>query len=336
MEHLRCLRTLSLGHPSIEDSYIPNISQLHYGCRMPYVNNINLLMKHWKEPIPLSNVVKLFEQSITVLSFTGAEYNTGTDDYIARVLFCNVHHMNLPNLRKVSVDFIEFQVRSLRKIVMNCPNIESLTVDCRGADGFMPFFYLIDLIRIACREQFDQTAMTMYDCSDDPMVDEDPLDRGIHMWKARVSRFVINFTTRQTFHGYEKLLDTAEIYLSTSDESYQNITSQLKFVEALQVFYETKFTFRGLQSLIFGTANEEVFDMEESVDKIKVSVYPSLRLNTPFSNRSEQEYTLVLCRECLPSAREVKIRWGSTVPFQCTLGHIHDIDGGEIWQFCDD
>ena len=233
---LKKLQTLSICSPKVI-GLIPNVAMIHRVCAMPHVTKLNLIMNDMEETTTMSNVVKLFEHSIQVLSITGADYGIGAYDSISKIFFNDVHRVHLPSLRHINIDFLEFDVIGLRKLIIASPNLESILLDCRGIDGFLPLFYAVDLIRIIIKEAFDVKPVLKYEDRPDPGfgVPEDRYLDGKLIWDAYLSRICLRFKVVGTPKGPAKVLDAAAFKFATGDTDLDLINKNIKFAELADV-----------------------------------------------------------------------------------------------------
>ncbi|KAL5498889.1 hypothetical protein ACEPAH_1407 [Sanghuangporus vaninii] len=318
---LKSLQILSVRSPGTYCDLIPNVQMIHSVCTLPRVSALNLVMHGLSETEALSNVVKLFERTVRTLSIKGIDYGDGDNDYLSAILFNSVHHVNMPNLKHINIDFLEHGAKGLRHLVMHTPSLESILVDCRGIAGFLPLFYAIDLIRIVTREPFDL----------DPMMNYDAIPVGFHhyiendehlahykdqsmIWTSRLSRISCNFAVMQTPAGSAKVLEKAEFFFAVSDGYFNPIIQALAFHELLEVFRGRAFTFRAVKDMIIATDEVDDFEPPEEYDQLK-------------------ELTANICRSFLPSAKDVKVRWGVTKPFHWTPGEIREMEVDNLWSF---
>ncbi|KAL5522845.1 hypothetical protein ACEPAG_8863 [Sanghuangporus baumii] len=318
---LKGLQILSVRSPETDCDLIPNVQMIHSVCTLPRVSALNLVVHGWSETEALSNVVKLFERTVRALSIKGRDYGDGDNDYLSAILFNSVHHVNMPNLRHINIDFLEHGAKGLRHLVIHTPSLESILVDCRGIAGFLPLFYAIDLIRIVTGEPFDMDPMMKYDAI--PVSFHHYVENDEHLahyknqtkiWTSRLSRISFNFAVMQAPAGPVKVLEKAEFFFAVSDEDFNPINQALEFHELLEVFRGRAFTFRAVKNMIIATEDTDDFEPSEEYDRLK-------------------ELTASICRTSLPSAKDVKVRWGDIKPFYWTPGEIREMETDNLWSF---
>ena len=269
---LKKLQILSIRSARRDMELIPNVRMIHKVCALPLITRLNLLVHDVEEANALSNVVKLFEHSIHVLSITGVDYGMGVHDIVSRVLFNGVHTAVLPTLGHANIDFLEFDVIGLRKLIISAPNLKSIVVDCRGIDGFLPLFYAIDLMRIGIRERFDAMPMLKYEARHEGGFNNrvDHYSDGKMIWDARLSRIYLRFKTVETPRGLGRVLDAAELFFATADGEFEPINKDVKFGEVLDVFRARVGTFQCTKRLTIALEDGCDFVPTDDVDQVKV------------------------------------------------------------------
>lgn len=270
---LKGLKTLSIRSPedsdSSSDDLLSEIKDLD-SFYMPAVTTLSLVNIGDKAHLT-GHLIKVLESSLVNLTITGTDYGDmyADDDVISSLLLANPSYIKLLSLKHLTIDFLKFKASSLRTLIQNCEALESLYIECRGTRGFLPLFYVIDMISHACgpaHRGSDEALVRFERWQEDPE-NEDP--GSFFEEDEECASVLSSFSAVFSSAGNDKVLGHLELAFATGDEDLKTINNNLNLLQLSKTLSSggIAFIFSSLKKLVLTMTDEITFDSASEEEK---------------------------------------------------------------------